>query len=224
MSSTSIYSFRPTYLYIKQHSITGKLYFGKTIKDPEIYLGSGTYWTNHIKKHGEQYVVTLWYCLFLDEESITEFAALCSKIWNIVESDAWANLTEETGLGGTAPGHLKGAFSETRHPLYGVACREETKQRISAAKRGKITAFNLTTLEYIMVRREEFENNVNLVGVISKEAQAFTRKKVNTHNGRTNYSKVQLEVECPHCHKLGKGPNMTRYHFDKCKSISTNQL
>ena len=25
------------------------------------------------------------------------------------------------------------------------------------------------------------------------------------------------EVTCPYCNKIGKGPNMTRYHFDKCK-------
>lgn len=23
--------------------------------------------------------------------------------------------------------------------------------------------------------------------------------------------------ECPHCGKIGRGPNMTRYHFDNCK-------
>ena len=26
-------NFKPTYLYIKQHTVTGKLYFGKTTKD-----------------------------------------------------------------------------------------------------------------------------------------------------------------------------------------------
>lgn len=25
------------------------------------------------------------------------------------------------------------------------------------------------------------------------------------------------EYECPHCGRIGKGPNMMRYHFDKCK-------
>lgn len=26
-----------------------------------------------------------------------------------------------------------------------------------------------------------------------------------------------IEYTCPHCSKVGKGPNMKRYHFDKCK-------
>jgi len=28
---------------------------------------------------------------------------------------------------------------------------------------------------------------------------------------------VMKEKTCPHCGKIGKGPNMSRYHFDKCK-------
>jgi hypothetical protein len=29
-------------------------------------------------------------------------------------------------------------------------------------------------------------------------------------------------VECPHCKKVGAGPNMSRYHFEKCKSAPQN--
>ncbi len=35
-------NFKPTRLYVKQHTKTGMLYFGKTIRDDiETYLGSG---------------------------------------------------------------------------------------------------------------------------------------------------------------------------------------
>jgi hypothetical protein len=48
------------YLYIKQHAITGKKYFGRTTKrNPYMYKGSGSYWTNHIKKYGKEHVKTL---------------------------------------------------------------------------------------------------------------------------------------------------------------------
>ncbi len=30
------------------------------------------------------------------------------------------------------------------------------------------------------------------------------------------------EKTCPHCGKIGKGPNMSRYHFDKCKLKGTS--
>jgi hypothetical protein len=29
---------------------------------------------------------------------------------------------------------------------------------------------------------------------------------------------VRVEKTCPHCNKVGKGPNMARYHFDNCKN------
>ena len=29
--------------------------------------------------------------------------------------------------------------------------------------------------------------------------------------------KTRTEHTCPHCNKIGKGPNMKRYHFDNCK-------
>lgn len=90
----------PTFLYIKKHSVTGLLYFGKTTKDPEKYSGSGKHWLSHIKKHGKEHIITLWYCLFLDKESLTSFAINFSKQNNIVKSNLWANLTEENGLDG----------------------------------------------------------------------------------------------------------------------------
>lgn len=117
-------NFPPTYLYIKQHSITGKLYFGKTTKNPEQYNGSGTKWLNHINYHGKQYVVNLWYCLFLDEITINEFALSFSKKNDIVNSSAWLNLIEETGLG---------------DPIRTIASRKKMSkaQRGNTKRRGK---------------------------------------------------------------------------------------
>ena len=99
---------KPTYLYIKQHKITKLKYFGKTIKEPLSYLGSGKHWKRHIKKHGE-HVETIWYKLFTDEESLVEYATKFSQQNNIVESKEWANLKEENGLDG---GFDKGWWSK----------------------------------------------------------------------------------------------------------------
>lgn len=41
--------YKPTYLYIKVHSITGMKYFGKTTKNPIKYDGSGPVIINNIK-------------------------------------------------------------------------------------------------------------------------------------------------------------------------------
>lgn len=128
--------FRPTFLYIKQHSITGKLYFGKTIKhDPIKYPGSGIHWKRHINKHGKDKVETLWYCLFLDEETCKDFAILCSIQWDIVNSDNWLNLIPEDGLiGGAIRTGIKQSI-ETRKKIseshMGKRLSNETKQKIS---------------------------------------------------------------------------------------------
>ena len=103
---------KTTYLYIKQHNITGLKYFGKTTKeDPIKYLGSGIHWKRHIKKHGIEHVKTLWCQPFDSEESLVEYATNFSQENNIVESKEWANLKGENGLDG---GFDKGWWTETQ--------------------------------------------------------------------------------------------------------------
>ena len=106
---------KPTVLYIKQHSITGLKYFGKTTRDPLKYNGSGKHWNPHIKKHGKKYVINLWVSEpFTDSIAISEFALAFSRDNNIVESEDWANIDPENGLDGGVPGvpsPLKGESS-----------------------------------------------------------------------------------------------------------------
>lgn len=124
--------FRPTYLYIKRHSVTGLLYFGKTVKqDPVKYLGSGRYWGNHIMAHGKEYVETLWYCLFYDSEECNKFAINFSIQEDIVASKQWANQDIETGFGGRQMG-CKG-FPGSSNPNFGN--RWSDKQRNDASLR-----------------------------------------------------------------------------------------
>lgn len=115
---------KPTYLCIKQHSVTGLQYFCKTTKSYEEmlrYSGSGKpYWNNHLKMHGRKYVKTIWFCLFYDKEEIEKFALMCSEQWNIVNAKdengkkIWANLREENGLSGAVRGIKVGPHTEKR--------------------------------------------------------------------------------------------------------------
>lgn len=133
--------FQPTYLYIKQHSVTGKLYFGKTTKSIEgmlKYKGSGKHWVRHIKMHGMENVVTLWYERFDIEMELTEFAEMFSKEMNIVESNSWLNLKAENGLDGGSHGSPS---EETRRKLSNAGknrvLSEETRDRIAKGNTGK---------------------------------------------------------------------------------------
>jgi|688.fasta_scaffold22155_3 hypothetical protein len=136
----SIY-FQPTWLYIKQHNITGLKYFGKTIRDPLKYNGSGKYWTSHLKKHGK-YITTVWVQLFDNEAELVQHAIEFSKTNNIVESAEWANMVIENGINsGGITGIKRSAETKekishartgTKHPIT-----EETKEKIRATLKGK---------------------------------------------------------------------------------------
>lgn len=131
-----------TYLYIKEHAITGMKYFGKTTRlDIESYLGSGVYWNNHLKIHGKKHVKTLWISKpFTDENDIKEFAVFFSEEFDIVNSDKWANLIVEDGLHGKFPplqmtDELRKKLSyaaKNRKPIS-----EETRNKMSIAAKNR---------------------------------------------------------------------------------------
>lgn len=98
--------FRPTWLIIKKHNVTGLKYFCKTInKDPIKYKGSGTVWRRHLKTHGTD-ISTIWCQLFTDKEELQKYAVQFSTDNDIVNSrdssgnKIWANLIIENGMDG----------------------------------------------------------------------------------------------------------------------------
>lgn len=115
----------PTYLYIKQHALTGLKYFGITsCDDPIKYTGSGTYWKRHINKHGKEHIKTIWLSEpYTDKELINEIAIHFSIENNIAKSKEWANLILENGRDG----------------VYIRSTETRTKSSISAKNRPPIT-------------------------------------------------------------------------------------
>lgn len=86
-------------LYVKTHSITGLKYLGQTSNtNPHTYTGSGKYWLRHLRKHGKQ-----WSTEILAESEnkqyIDNLGTYYSDLWNVVESNDWANLKPESGDG-----------------------------------------------------------------------------------------------------------------------------
>ncbi len=148
------------YLYIKQQPVTKLKYFGKTIKDPYTYNGSGVYWIRHCRKYGKPITLKVW--KFKDQVECTKFALQFSKDNNIVESSDWANMIPEDGVNippsqkgkKQSPEHIKksaaarnGAkrslefrqlMSDMKRGLKRVPHSETCKQKIAAAKIGKL--------------------------------------------------------------------------------------
>lgn len=124
--------FKPTALLVMSHNVTGLKYFCKTSCLDRIkrYKGSGTRWTNHLKVHGKDINVGVL-GFYIDEQRCNEAALKFSRDNNIVESDEWANLIEETGL--MTGVSMKGE----KNPFYGKKHTLETAERIRLQKIGK---------------------------------------------------------------------------------------
>jgi hypothetical protein len=190
MTSTSIYEipesqrihFKPTFLYIKKHTITGKLYFGKTIKHDkrfEEYLGSGKHWTGHIRKHGVEFIETIWYCLYTDIDLLVEAALSLSNTMDIVLSESWANMTPETGLGGGITGSKypnRAKISEESH----LKMKESRKKADTPEFRSKYAS--------IMANRSE-EDKAITYKKISEAAKSRPGRK-QTESTREKISKA----------------------------------
>ena len=88
------------YLYIKTHKVTGLKYLGYTsARDPHAYKGSGKYWKRHLCRHGCLYDTTI----LLKSQSkneIKETGIFFSSLFNVVESNDWANQKIEECDGG----------------------------------------------------------------------------------------------------------------------------
>ena len=123
--------FPPTALLVMQHNITGLKYFCKTSLLDRIqrYKGSGTRWLNHLGVHGKDITVGIM-GLYTDKQRCLEAAKKFSADHDIVNSDEWANLVEETGMMGAS---MKGE----RNPFYGKKHTPEMTEHLRQQKIGK---------------------------------------------------------------------------------------
>lgn len=215
------------YLYVKTHNLTGLKYLGKTeSKDPHKYPGSGTYWKSHLKKHGKDYrTEIIKECQSKDE--FMYWGLFYSKLWNVVESNEWANLKEETG-------DTRGKLSKESRDKISIAGRGREppnkgqkgvvvgywrgkkrslidREKIKKGRAGKSTGLGrkhtIETKEKIKAARS--------LQVMSDE----TKRKI----GDNNRGKPKPLVTCPHCGKTGGISAMTRWHFDRCQSLIVSE-
>lgn len=160
--------FKPTYLYIKTHNITGLKYFGKTTaKDPYKYEGSGIYWNRHLKVHGKD-ISTEIIGYYTDKEECLRVAIKFSIENNIVESDDWANLKEERLDGGwdhitKEQLSLNGSFSgkkckELKLGFFALSY-EETLENLKIAREKQKQINGVDSIFSILNKNKEFNEN-----------------------------------------------------------------
>jgi len=186
------------YLYLKTHNVTGKKYLGKTAQDPHTYKGSGVYWKNHIRKHGND-VTTEVLRICKSNDEVKEWGLYYSELFSVVESNDFANLMEENGIGG-------------------VPTNAFPKGHIPWCKGKKVPSISIARKEYWIKWREEnpgYKDKWKRRGRVSTERLAVVSNIY--ANKMTDQNRVELV--CPHCGKVGKGhANMKRWHFSRCKN------
>ena len=161
------------YLYVKKHSITGLKYFGKTqTPDPYKYLGSGSYWTKHIRKHGTEHIQTLEVWKFEDQEECTEFALKFSEENHIVESKEWANLRPENGLDGL-PANFNGHMTTER--------RKKLSERMKTSNPNNLPGMKKQQSERMKKDNPAFRSEV-------REKMKGTKGRTLPHNHYTGWS------------------------------------
>ena len=193
--------FKPTTLYIKQHSKTGLKYFGKTTQNnPEKYLGSGLYWDDHLKIHGND-ISTVWTKTFEDKKELTEYALKFSEENNIVESKEWANLKPENGLDGFTPGHTYGKANKGKK--LGPQT-EEHRNKNAEAQKGNTRAKALKGY---------------------KQKQEHIDKRMEAHRGIKKGPQTAEHIEsrfkqkqCEYCSEYFSPTNYSRWHGKNCKN------
>lgn len=210
--------FKPTYLYVKTHLDTGLQYFGKTVKDSHTYLGSGTRWLKHLNRHGHN-VKTEIIGYFEDFEQCKNAALEFSKKHNIVKSNKWANLMEETLDGGFIPASTRPAV----RARASATAREKQSLKgwapsIKSAK-AKGTFFTLGMLG----KKHSNEAKVKISkAVAGKSNGSYGRFKFFNPNNLTQYVKVFPE-NCPHGWISAKEKAKIVHEAKKKKMIEENR-
>ena len=210
-------------LYLKTHNETGLKYLGYTSrKDAHKYKGSGYYWKKHILKHG--YDVTTEILGQYDTElELKQWGLHYTKLFDVVDSDYFANLKEEAGVSGKYSIESRKKMSDSalnRVKVYGAPSKAWTSEQVSE--------LNKLTWQNPEIREKRLAGMSRSLSGLKRPARSdeFKTHMSNILTGRSYGKDVKhtlVEKICPHCNKVGSGPNMTRYHFNNCKMISIGE-
>jgi uncharacterized iron-regulated protein len=177
------------YLYKKTHRVTGLNYLGKTIsKDPYSYTGSGIYWRQHLDQYGYDIdTEILRECLTVEE--LKQWGEYYSKLWNVVESKAWANLIEESGPGGIWSKESKEKLSRTTKEALAKLTPEQKSQRMknSCCSPKSYTPQRIENMRKGMTGKKKTKTPKLLAAIESKRERSIQNmlRAADNHRGKT---------------------------------------
>ena len=211
-------------LYLKE-SPQGKKYLGKTSQDPYKYLGSGILWKQHLKKHKIKAVDLKTTILFEseDKEEFREVAKSYSEKWDVVNNPEFCNLTIEEGQGGDTANLInyskrttfnpnpKGSKGHSSGTLF--YHKEDLTKRI---KTSQIEEYEAQGWRKGMspISKQNFKGWAGEPWNKGRKGYTVNNKSKGNHPN----SRPQKRVVCSYCGKEGGITNMTRHHFENCKT------
>ena len=221
-----------TYLYVKQHRVTGLKYFGKTThQDPYKYIGSGLYWSAHLIKHGND-VETLHVWSFENAQECSQFAIEFSHANNITESTEWANLKDENGQDGGFHGYRWYSNGKQdrlclKSPGEGWTLGRQNQAPITKGHRW----YNNGTINVsspIKPSGDEWIEGMlpKILPSIKNGTHNFLQaehqqmlRKINADLLASGQHSTQQRWHCEKCNKSGSGlSNFSRWHGKNCRS------
>lgn len=227
--------FKPTYLYIKTHKITGLKYFGKTTRNPNTYLGSGIRWRAHLKKHGTEVITEILNNgqAYTDEKVFKEDAMNFSNKFNIVNSNEWANLMIEQGSGGDTSASenyqkslkLRNMNGEN-NPMYGKTSKSKGKTFDELYNKEIANRLREAARDGNIGRKLSLESRLKMSRSISLSTKGKPKSeefKLKMKKPKSEEHKEKLRVskpviKCDICDKVGGISQMKRWHFNNCRN------
>ena len=176
---------------IKIHNKTGLKYLCQTRrKDPFLYAGSGKYWRLHLESHGCD-IRTEILGTYENKVDLKKDGEYYSKLFNVVESEEWANLRIEDGDGGDT--------SNTEGYKLGMQKRRSMKGKDNP-NYGKVGCWAGKVGP--MINKTWFNNG--------QEEHLYDTQPEGWIEGR-------LKVKCTYCGIETNNVNNKRWHGENCK-------
>ena len=182
-----------TYLYLKESPL-GLKYLGKTEQDPFKYVGSGKYWKRHLLNHkftSEDIKTTILFET-TDKEELKNKGIYYSELYNVVDSEEWANLKPEVGDGGGGP-KSEETINKTRETMKkrGLVWSEESvKKRNKKLKGRKMPPCKEETK---VLLSEMFTGKIRGVRTEESYKKAVETKKQNGNHIRSQETKDKIK-------------------------------
>ena len=187
-------------LMLKQHNITGMKYLCITKrKNYEKYLGSGKYWKLHLKKYGNN-ITTILLEETDDENELAELGKYYSKLFDVVNSECFANLINECG------------YTCLDNPYYKLSKEEKEKRLKSSSLHKKEAWKNKSEEEKEIIKRKIKETWKNK----SEEELKNFSDKMKLIASTINFSKIAKETW------KNKSEEEMKKFSDKMKSVWEN--